>query len=155
MRFFASASTARPRAPVRLFLGSTGVLLLAQLAQRFVEGELTPGGVVSRYLGSGDPSEVMPLTALVESLHAGAFLYGFLLLMVGSLLVTTDVADRLRVGLTVAGAVWCALDLLAPFCVVYGGAGAAPVRVVGFLLAFGTFLGCLVVIGFAPARRGS
>lgn len=153
MRFFASAGP-RPRAPVRLFLASSAVLLLAQLSQRFLEGELTPAGVVSRYLGSGDPAEVMPLTALVEALHGGAFLHGFLLLMVGSLLVTADVADRLRVALTVGAASCCVLDLLAPFAVVYGHWGAA-LRVGAFLLAFGLLLGGLVVIAVAPERRGS
>lgn len=151
MRFFVSPGP-RPRPPVRLFLGSSALLLGALVAQRVVEGELTPTGVLTRYLGSGDPSEEMPLTALVESLHAGAFVYGFLLLMVGSLLVTTTVPDRVRLVLTFGAAAWCTLDLFAPLLIVRAHDGAV-LRVLAFGCAV-TFLGAaLVVIALAPERR--
>jgi hypothetical protein len=154
VKFLVTAQDTRPRAPVRLFLASSAVLLLALAAQRLVEGELTPAGVLQHYLGSGDPTEALPLAALVESLHTGAFVYGFLLLVLGSLLVTSGVRERLRLALTLGGAASCALDLAAPFLVVWT-RGAPLLRVASFALTFGFLFGAIAVIAFTFARRPS
>ena len=139
------SALARARPPVRLFLGFCAVLLLAMAAQRGVEGELTPTGVIERYLGSGDSTDVMPLTALVESLHTTAFVYGFLWLMLGSLLVVSPVNERFRQVLTFGGAAACACDLASPLLVVWlRGAGLA--RVVSFALAWGLLFTSVVVL---------
>ena len=139
------SALSRARPPVRLFLGFSAVLLLAMAAQRGVDGELTPAGVFEHYLGSGDSTEVMPLTALVESLHTTAFVYGFLWLMLGSLLVVSPVNERLRQVLIFGGAAACAFDLAAPLLVVWS-RGAGLVRVASFALAWGLLFTSVVVL---------
>ena len=135
----------RSRPPVRIFLGFSLLLLLAMAAQRVVEGELTPSGVQERYLGSGDPSDAMPLSALVESLHVSAFVYGFLLLVLGSLLVVSPVNESLRRWLTFGGAAACAFDLATPWLVV-ALRGGAEMRVASFVLAAGFMVGSVFVL---------
>ncbi len=155
MKFLVSPhrdALARARPPVRLFLGFSAVLLLALAAQRFVQGELTPAGVFEHYLGAGDPAEAMPFAALVESLHVTAFVYGFLGLMLGSLLVVTPAPERLRQVLTWGGAAACALDLASPLLVV-ALHGAAILRVASFGLTLGFFLASVGVLAFAFGRR--
>lgn len=144
----------RSRPPVRLFLGFSLLLLLASAVQRGAEGELTPAGVLERYLGSGEPSETMPLAALVESLHVSAFVYGFLLLMLGSLLVVSPVSERLRQALTFGAALSCAFDLATPWVVVALRAGAS-MRVVSFVLAAGFMVASVFVIARAFGRETS
>jgi hypothetical protein len=141
----------RARPPVRLFLAFSLLLVAALVAQRFVQGELTPSGVVERYLGSGDPSEVMPLAALVESLHTLAFVYGFVWLMVGSLLVVSPVGARLRALLTYGGAAACAFDLASPFLVVWLN-GWPWLRVGSFGLASATLFVAVVVLALRFGR---
>ncbi len=155
MRFLISPTRealSRSRPPVQLFLGFGAVLLLALVGQRGVEGELTASGVFERYLGSGDPSEVMPVAALVESLHVSAFVYGFLWLMLGSLLVVSPVRERLRAGLTFGGAAACAFDLASPWLVV-GLHGAPLLRVASFGLALGFLAVSVVVLGRTYGRE--
>ncbi len=154
MRFLVTptrTSLERSRPPVRLFLGFSLLLLVALAAQRFVQGELTPAGVVERYLGSGDPAEVMPLAALVEALHTLAFIYGFLWLMVGSLLVVSPINPSLRAVLTFGGAAACALDLATPFLVVWLG-GWPLLRVTSFVLATALLLASLAVLARSFGR---
>ncbi len=150
MRFLVSPTRealSRARPPVRLFLGFSALLLLAVGGQRAAGGELTPAGVFERYLGLGDPADVMPPAALVEELHGGAFVYGFLLLMLGSLLVVSAVGERARRLLTYGAALACALDLAAPFAVVWL-RGAGGLRVATFVLA----AGLLLASGFVVLR---
>lgn len=148
MKFFVSPTReglSRSRPPVRLFLGFSAVLLLALAAQRVLAGDLTPAGVFEHYLGAGEPGDAMPTAALVEELHGGAFLYGFLLLMLGSLLVVSPVAARTRALLTWGATAACALDLAAPFVVVQAH-GLGVVRVVTFVAAMGLLLASVAVL---------
>jgi len=78
---------ARARAPVRAFLAFAALAVLAHLLQRASGGGLSAEEVELHYLGAA-PGEGLPRAALWEELHAGAFLYGFLLFMVGALLPT-------------------------------------------------------------------
>ena len=155
MKFLVSPtkeSLARARPPVRLFLFFTALLLVALGASRAASGELTPAGVFEHYLGTGDVSERMPLTGLLEELHTGAFLYGFLVLMLGSLLVVSPVRDVARRVLTYGGALACVLDLASPFAVMRW--SVAWVRVGSFVLAFGALLAMVVVLSREFARPG-
>ncbi|MEW6433453.1 MAG: hypothetical protein AB1730_18260 [Myxococcota bacterium] len=141
MKFLVSPTRdalSRSRPPVRLFLGFALVLLAALVAQRALAGGLTPAGVFEYYLGTGEPGTGLPLTALVEELHGAAFLYGFLLLMLGSLLVVSPLGARSRAVLTWGATLACALDLAAPFVVTWlGTPAAATLRVASSLTAMG------------------
>lgn len=143
----------RARPPVRLFLGFSAVLLLAVGAQRVVAGEYTPAGVFERYLGAGEPGDAMPLAALLEDLHAGAFLYGFLLLMLGALLVVSPVGERARRFLTYGATAACAFDLASPFLVVWLH-GASALRLISSALALGLLLANVAVLARAFGRAG-
>jgi hypothetical protein len=138
----------RARPPIALFLAFSALMLAAMVGQRAVQGELSPGGVFEHYLGTGDPSEVMPMAALLETLHVTAFVYGFLLLMLGSLLVVTPVQESTRRALTFGGALACAADLAAPFVIVQAH-GLGWLRIVSFVAAL-AFLGVSIAV---VARR--
>lgn len=146
---------ARARPPVRAFLVFAALALVGLAAQRILNGGLTPGGVLDHYLAGGEP---LPAVALWEEVHAGAFLYGFVLLMLGSLLAICPVPSRARGALFAAAFAATLADLLAPFLVVRAEALAA-VRVVTFALALASMAALLAVVtvGFARAstpRRG-
>lgn len=140
---------ARARPPIRAFLLFAALALAGLAAQRILNGGLSPAGVTDFYLGGGEP---LPSVALWEEVHAGAFLYGFVLLMLGSLLVVSPVPTPARTALFWAAFAATLADLFAPFLVVRVEA-AAPLRVVTFALALGTLaaLLALAAVGFGRA----
>ena len=145
MRFLVSSApevAARARPPVRAFLAFVVALLAGVLAQRAAGGQLTPAGVVDAYVPMG---EALPTVSLLEELHGAGFIWGFLLLALGSLLVASPLAPRTRALLTWVPAVACALDLAAPFVVV-AQPGLAVVRVAGGLLAVGSLAAATAVV---------
>jgi hypothetical protein len=141
----------RARPPVRAFLAFTVLLLVGMVASRAAHGALTPEGV-ARILEPA-PGERLGPVALWEEVHQGAFLYGFLLLTVGSLLVVCPVpawVRRAALGATTAAAL---VDLLAPFLPLLrpGLHGWAAMRIGGFLAAVA---GLLLMTGLAWATFG-
>jgi hypothetical protein len=139
---------ARSRPPVRAFLLFAALALAGLAVQRAANGGLAPSGVEAFYLAGGDP---LPAAALWEEVHAGAFLYGFVLLMLGSLLATCPVPPRLRSLLFGAAVAATLADLFSPF-VVIALHGAGLVRVVSFASAAGT-LGALLAVVAATYGR--
>ncbi len=130
----------RARPPVRAFLAFAVLLVVGWVASRAAHGALTPEGL-ERILEPA-PGEKLGPVALWEEVHQGAFLYGFLLLTVGSLLVVSPVSARVRrmlVGVATAAAL---VDLLAPFLPVAwpGVPGWAALRIGGFLVAMASLL---------------
>ncbi|HET7755374.1 MAG TPA: hypothetical protein VFK85_15805 [Anaeromyxobacteraceae bacterium] len=152
MRFFVSPDpwTDRARPPVRWFLVFAAVLVGALAAQRALAGGLTPAGVAAFYLGP-DGSEPLAAVALWEEVHVNAFLYGFLLFVVGSLLAVSPVSPRVRAALLWGGSIAALADLFAPFAVVAAG-GAGAIRVATFT---GTILFLACGVGVAFARFGA
>ncbi len=144
---------ARARPPVRAFLAFAALALGGLALQRALAGGLTPAGVLEAYLPGGEP---LPAAALWEEVHTGAFLYGFLLLMLGSLLAVSPVAPRTRAALFGAAVAAALADLASPFAVV-ALRGAAALRVATTLAALGTLAARLVVVAApygAGGRRG-
>jgi hypothetical protein len=139
---------ARARPPVRAFLMFAALALAGLAVQRIANGGLTPSGVEGFYLAGGDP---LPAAALWEEIHTGAFLYGFVLLMLGSLLVVCPVPGWVRGPLFGAAVAATLADLFAPFAVV-GLHGAGALRVATSALALG-LVGALVAIVFAAYGR--
>ncbi len=141
---------ARARAPVRAFLAFAALAVLAHLLQRASGGGLSAEEVELHYLGAA-PGEGLPRAALWEELHAGAFLYGFLLFMVGALLPTCRLRRAAGQALFAAAVAASLADLGAPFLVTaLGGAGA--VRVATTLLAP---LALLAAVGAILATFGA
>jgi hypothetical protein len=125
----------RARPPVRAFLAFAALLLAAMVASRAAHGALTPEGL-ARLLEPA-PGERLGPVALWEEVHQGAFLYAFLLLTLGSLLVVCPVPARLRAAVLSATTAAALLDLLAPFLPLAWPAfdGWAVLRIAGFLAA--------------------
>jgi hypothetical protein len=148
MRFLVQPSPAlidRARPPVRAFLAFSALLLVGWAASRAAHGALTPDGL-ARILEPSPGERLGPL-ALWEEVHQGAFLYGFLLLTVGSLLVVCPVTAWLRnalVGLATAAAL---VDLLAPFLPLAwpGFPGWAELRIGAFAVALAVLLVAVAV----------
>ncbi len=135
----------RARPPVRAFLAFSALLVVGWAASRAVHGALTPDGL-ARILEPSPGERFGPL-ALWEEVHQGAFLYGFLLLTLGSLLVVCPVASGVRnalVGLATAAAL---VDLIAPFLPVAwpGFPGWAELRIGAFGLALAALLAAIAV----------
>jgi hypothetical protein len=155
MRFLVSPDPwlDRARPPVRWFLVFAAVLIAALAAQRGLAGGLTPDGVAAFYLGP-DGTEPLAAVALWEEVHVNAFLYGFLLFMIGALLAVSPVPPRVRAGLVGAGSAAALADLFAPFAVV-AAHGAGALRVATFSATI-LLLACGVGVVFArfgaPAR---
>lgn len=127
MRFLVDpteARLARARAPVRAFLAFAALAVAAALAQRAAGGGLSPAEVDLHYLGTGE-GDGLPAMALWEELHAGAFLYGFVLFMIGSLLSVSHLQPATRRWLFGAAVATTLADLAAPFLVVWLGGGGA------------------------------
>jgi hypothetical protein len=121
------ARLARARAPVRAFLVFAALAVAALLLQRAAGGGLSPAEVELHYLGTGE-GDALPRAALWEELHAGAFLYGFVVFMIGSLLSVSRLRPAARAALFYAALVATVADLAAPFLVVgLGGAGGLRV----------------------------
>jgi hypothetical protein len=143
MRFLvqpAPEALERARPPVRAFLAFSALLLLASVASRVAHGALTPAGL-ERIL-EPLPGERLGPVALWEEVHQGAFLYGFLLLALGSLLAVCPVSRAVRGGLLAVATAAALLDLGAPFLPVAfpGFPGWAALRIVAFLVAVGALL---------------
>lgn len=156
MRFLVqptAESLARARPPVRAFLVFAALALAGLAVQRAVNGGLTPSGVADFYLAGGEP---LPPAALWEEVHAGAFLYGFTLLMLGSLLAVCPVPARARACLFWPSFALTLADLFAPFVVVrLGGAGALRVATsAGALASLGALLAVVAVTYGRQQGRG-
>jgi hypothetical protein len=125
----------RARPPVRAFLAFAVLLVVGWVASRAAHGALTPDGL-TRILEPGPGERLGPLV-LWEEVHQGAFVYGFLLLTLGSLLVVCPVTARLRNGLLGVATAAALVDLLAPFLPVAwpGFPGWAPLRIGAFGVA--------------------
>ncbi len=135
----------RARPPVRAFLAFAVLLLVGWVVSRAAHGALSPEGL-ERIL-EPSPGERLGPVALWEEVHQGAFLYGFLLLTVGSLLVVTPVSRRLRNGLLAVATAAALVDLLAPLLPVAwpGFPGWAGLRIGGFLVAMAALLALTLV----------
>ncbi len=158
MRFLvtrAPDALARARPPVRAFLAFAVLLLLAGAAQRAARGSLAPAGVEALYDPSG---QRLGSVAAWEALHAGAFLYGFLLLTLGSLLAASPARPRVRRALLAASTAGALLDLGAPLLPALrpGFPGWALLHLAGFAAAtVGLLASCAVAWARfgAPGRR--
>ncbi len=154
MRFLVQPSPVvldRARPPVRAFLAFSTLLLVAWVASRAAHGALDPAGL-ARIL-EASPGERLGPVALWEDVHQGAFLYGFLLLGVGCLLVVCPVPPRARSGLVAVATAGALVDLLAPFLPLAWPSvpGWAALRITGFLVAT---LALLAALGLAFATFG-
>lgn len=150
MRFLVMPpAAARSRPPVRAFLAFAALALAGFAAQRVLAGGLTPSGVEAFYLGPGGEEPLAPV-ALWEELHVGAFVYGFVLFMLGSLAAAAPLPPGLRRALF-GGAVAASLaDLGAPFAIA-AAHGAGALRVATFLLAAGFLAALLALVAAAYA----
>ena len=138
MRFLvqpAPESLERARPPVRVFLAFSALLIVAAVASRAAHGALTPAGL--EQILEPVPGERLGPVALWEEVHQGAFIYGFLLLALGSLLAVCPVSRGVRGGLLWVATAAAFLDLGAPFLPVAlpGFPGWAALRIGAFLVA--------------------
>ncbi|BDG06421.1 hypothetical protein [Anaeromyxobacter oryzae] len=145
---------ARARPPVRAFLVFAALALAGLAVQRIANGGLTASGVEGFYLAGGDP---LPAAALWEEVHTGAFLYGFVLLVLGSLLAVSPVPAWVRgPGFTAVVAATLA-DLFAPFAVVrlHGAGGLRVATSVAALVGVAALVAVAwVAYGRPRAARG-
>jgi hypothetical protein len=137
----------RARPPVRWFLVFAALLVVALAIQRGLAGGLSADGVLRHYLGDPELPEPLAAVALWEEVHVGAFVYGFLLLMLGSLHAVSRIPATLRAALLWGGAVAALADLAAPFFIVLAKGGGA-LRVATFA-ATAAFLLVSLVVAFA------
>jgi hypothetical protein len=149
-------ATDRARAPVRWFLVFALLLLVALVVQRSAAGGLSGPGVEAHYLGEGG-LEPLAGVALWEEVHATAFVYGFLLFVLGSIHAVAPLAPRVRTLLLAATGAAALADLFVPFLVV-AGRGLGWLRVGTFCAAVGLLAACTIValLRFgrpAPSRR--
>lgn len=152
--FVQPGAAPRARLPVRTFLLFAALALLAFGVQRALGGGLSSAEIEAHYLGAGE-GEALSAVALWEEVHAGAFVYGFVLFMLASLLALCPVQARTRRRLVALAFLATLADLFAPFAVVALGGGA--IRVATFVLASASLalLLAVVAIGFGrgdPAR---
>ncbi len=135
----------RARPPVRAFLAFAAILLVGWVASRAVHGALSPAGLA--LLLEAAPGERLGPVALWEEVHQGAFLYGFLLLAVGSLLVVCPVSPRTRNALVGTAAAAALVDLSAPFLPLLWPAfpGWAALRIGAFLVAVASLLAAVAL----------
>jgi hypothetical protein len=153
MRALIQPAAAGPApAPVRVFLVFAALALAAFAAQRVVAGGLSAADVEAHYLGAGE-GEALALVAVWEEVHAGAFVYGFVLFMLASLLAVGPVPPRLRAALVGGAFAVTMADLLAPFAIVLAGAGGA-LRVGTFVLAVASVAALLAVVAATFGRGG-
>jgi hypothetical protein len=151
MRFLVlPKAAARARPPVRIFLAFAALALVALAAQRVLAGGLSPAEVEAHYLGAGG-GEALPAAALWEEIHAGAFVYGFVLFMLGSLAALCPVSARVRGALVAASFAATLADLFAPFAIVGLGRGGA-LRVATFVLAMASMAALLGVVALSFGR---
>jgi hypothetical protein len=141
----ASGALDRARPPVRAFLAFTALLLVGWVASRAAHGALSPSGLA--LLLEAAPGERLGPVALWEEVHQGAFLYGFLFLALGSLLVVCPVSPRTRNALLAVSTAAALVDLGAPFLPLLWPAfpGWAELRIGGFLVAMAALLAAAAV----------
>lgn len=155
MRFLVDPTgtrVAQARPPVRAFLGFALLAVAALLLQRASGGLLAPSEVELHYLGAAD-GEGLPSAALWEGLHADAFLYGFVLFMLGALLPLCRLRPAARSTLYSASVAAALADLAAPFLVVaIGGGGALRVATTALV---GVLLPTTIVAVFATFGPGA
>ena len=153
MRFLVlPRAVARARPPVRVFLSFAALAIVALAAQRIVSGGLSPAEIEAHYLGAGG-GDALPAAALWEEVHAGAFVYGFVLFMLGSLAVLCPVSSRVRNGLLAVAFSATLADLFAPFAIVGFGRGGA-LRVATFAVATLSVAALLAVVALSFGRGG-
>ncbi len=133
----------RARLPVRTFLAFAALALLAFGVQRALAGGLSPAEVEAHYLGAAE-GEALSAVALWEEVHAGAFVYGFVLFMLASLAAVSPMAARVRTRLVAAAFAATLADLFSPFAVAATGDGT--VRVATFVLASAALAALLAVV---------
>jgi hypothetical protein len=150
--FVHSAAIPGARAPVRIFLVFAALALAALAAQRVHAGGLSPAQVEAFYLGGGE-GEALSAVAIWEEIHAGAFVYGFVLFMLGSLLAVSPLPASRRRALLVVPFVATLADLFAPFAIVAAG-GAGALRVATFAAAMGSVALLLAVVAREWQRAG-
>jgi len=144
----------RIRPPIRWFLLFAVLLVAGIAAQRGLGGGFAPSAVEAHYLGP-DGAEPLPALALWEEFHVNAFVYGFLLLMLGSILAVAPLPARWREGLLWAGCAAALADLGAPFAVV-AAHGLGFLRVASFAALAAALLASIAVAWSTlgrPARR--
>lgn len=153
MRFLVQPAAApRSRAPVRIFLVFAALAVAGLAVQRVLAGGLSAAAVEARYLGGVD-GEPLPAAALWEEIHAGAFVYGFVLFMLGALLALCPLRARIRAALVAAAFAATLADLLAPLAIAAAGGGGA-LRVATFLAAAGALAVLLVAVATGFGRGG-
>jgi hypothetical protein len=145
----------RARPTVRWFLAFALLVVTALAVQRAIAGGFAAEGVRAHYLGA-DGAEPLAAAALWEEVHVNAFVYGFLLLMLGSLHAVSPLPPRARVLLLAGGGAAALADLFAPFAIV-ASPGLGALRVATFLATVALLLAGIVV-GFArfgrPVKNG-
>lgn len=152
MRFLVQpAAAARSRAPVRVFLAFAALAVGALAAQRLLAGGLSPPAIELHYLGAD--GEGLPAAALWEEIHQGAFVYGFVLFMLGALLALCPVSPRARSALVGAAFVATLADVLAPLAIAAAG-GLGALRVATFVAASAALAALLVTVAAGFARGG-
>lgn len=151
MRFLVQPAAAqRARPPVRIFLAFAALALAGFAAQRVLAGGLSPAAVEAFYLGGGG-SEALSAAAIWEEVHAGAFVYGFVLFMLASLAAFCPVPPRFRAALVGVAFATTMGDLFAPFAIAaMGGA----VRVATFVLASLSIATLFGVVALSFGRGG-
>jgi hypothetical protein len=147
MRFLVQPTpglVARARPPVRIFVLFAALALAGSAAQRVHAGGLSPAAIEAYYLGAAE-EDALPAAALFEELHVGAFVYGFVLFVLASVLAVCPVRPAVRG--TLVGVAFAATlaDLGAPF-LVRGAGGLGGVRVATFLLAVGALAALCAVV---------
>lgn len=151
MRFLVHPAAApRARPPVRIFLAFAALALAGFAAQRVLAGGLSAARVEAFYLGGGG-GEALSAAAIWEEVHAGAFVYGFVLFMLASLAALCPLSPRVRAALVGATFVTTMADLFAPFAIpALGGL----LRVATFVLAAGSIATLLTVVAVSFGRGG-
>lgn len=149
--FVHPGAAARARLPVRIFLVFAALALLGFGAQRVIGGGLSPAEVEAHYLGALD-GEALSLVAIWEEVHGGAFLYGFLLFMLASLLALSPISSRVRASLVALAFVSTLADLFAPFAIVAAHGGGA-IRVATFGIAWSSLAILLAIVAHGFARE--
>ena len=149
----APAALERARPPVRAFLAFAALLLVGWVASRAAHGALSPEGLAR--LLEPSPGERLGPVALWEEVHQAAFLYGFLLLGLGSLLVVCPVSPGLRNALTGVATAAALVDLGAPFLPLAwpGVPGWAALRIAGFAVATAALLASVAVAAATFGRE--
>jgi hypothetical protein len=147
------AAAPRARPPVRAFLVFAALVLAGFAAQRAFAGGLSPAGVEVFYFGPGG-DEPLAAVALWEELHVGAFVYGFLLFMLGSLAAVAPAPPGLRRVLFGGAFAATLADLAAPF-VIASTHGAGLLRVGTFVVAMAFMAGLLALVAVSSVRGRS